>query len=637
MVMERFLRLNRLRVMRNGGAVYDQPFHDGVNIIRGKNGSGKSTISDFIFFILGGEFEDWKEAASLCDEVQAEIETLKGKLTLKRSTRSKTSPVQVFFGSLENAKDHALDGWQSFPLKRQASNESFTQVLFRALDIPEAKSDGASNITIHQLLRLCYADQRTPPGRLFRFEAFDTQNIREAVGDLICGISGYEIYEANLKLRELDKDFAQISSRLSGLLKALPPDKALRNSMSINSAINELNIERKELERQIDEVDRNVKSDDTKEYLKERGVARDKVIKQREQIQSIESKIKKTEYELIEIEEYQSYLLNLVEKLDFSEKSYNSIGEIDFVYCPACGKELTGNVQEEHCGLCRSKLNHEDKKSRYSQIRVDVEIQRRETKQLLSQKNSEILDAKKEYRGLKNIHQSVLSEYKSKYSGDRGPREAYLAQRTSRIGHINAEIDFLTKSLDIAGEIDSLTIQKSEIQSEINSLKDRKVALERQAGKRRSIALTKISDIAVSLLKADFKRQEEFEDSTHVEINFENDAMSVDGKANFAESSNVFLKNTAIFSIFLASGVDEKFFHPRFLLMDNIEDKGMEQERSHLFQRLIVERATEIRVPYQVIFTTSMMNPELELDDYVIGPAYTREEKSLKITGKTKA
>ena len=158
--------------------------------------------------------------------------------------------------------------------------------------------------------------------------------------------------------------------------------------------------------------------------------------------------------------------------------------------------------------------------------------------------------------------------------------------------------------------------------------------MERQAGKRRAIALTKISDIAVSLLKADFKRQEEFEDSTHVEINFENDAMSVDGRANFAESSNVFLKNTAIFSVFLASGIDEKFFHPRFLLMDNIEDKGMEQERSHLFQRLIVERATEIKVPYQVIFTTSMMNPELELDEFVIGPAYTREEKSLKIKGK---
>ena len=81
--------------------------------------------------------------------------------------------------------------------------------------------------------------------------------------------------------------------------------------------------------------------------------------------------------------------------------------------------------------------------------------------------------------------------------------------------------------------------------------------------------------------------------------------------------------------MFLAAGMDARFFHSRFVLIDNVEDKGMEVERSHLFQRIIVERATELEEQYQVIFTTSMMNPELELDEYVIGPAYTSDRKSL--------
>jgi hypothetical protein len=67
------------------------------------------------------------------------------------------------------------------------------------------------------------------------------------------------------------------------------------------------------------------------------------------------------------------------------------------------------------------------------------------------------------------------------------------------------------------------------------------------------------------------------------------------------------------------------------LLLDNIEDKGMEMIRSQLFQRLVVERATELNVPYQVIFTTSMMNPKLELQEYVIGPAYTEENRTLNL------
>ena len=91
------------------------------------------------------------------------------------------------------------------------------------------------------------------------------------------------------------------------------------------------------------------------------------------------------------------------------------------------------------------------------------------------------------------------------------------------------------------------------------------------------------------------------------------------------------MKNTAILSLLLAAGSDHQFFHPRFLLFDNIEDKGMETVRSHRFQRLIVELATELTVPYQVIFTTSMMNPELELDDYIIGPKYDHDNKTLNL------
>lgn len=49
------LILERLVVVKSGCRVYDQRFHTGVNIIRGKNSPGKSTIISFIFYGLGGE------------------------------------------------------------------------------------------------------------------------------------------------------------------------------------------------------------------------------------------------------------------------------------------------------------------------------------------------------------------------------------------------------------------------------------------------------------------------------------------------------------------------------------------------------------------------------------------------------
>jgi hypothetical protein len=182
------LALNRLRVMRGGQAVYDQQFRLGVNIIRGENGSGKSTIADFIFYALGGEFDGWKSAAGLCEEVQAEVGTRDGIITIRRPIGSKQTAASVFFAPMVEAEKQALDGWQQFPIRRSGSSESYSQILFRAAGIPEAQSYGASNVTMHQVLRLLYSDQRTPAARLFRFEIFDNHDIREAVGNLICGL-----------------------------------------------------------------------------------------------------------------------------------------------------------------------------------------------------------------------------------------------------------------------------------------------------------------------------------------------------------------------------------------------------------------------------------------------------------------
>ena len=53
--------------MTNDGEVaYDEEFHRGVNIIRGQNSSGKSTIVRFIFFVLGGYYTDFVPQAVKC-------------------------------------------------------------------------------------------------------------------------------------------------------------------------------------------------------------------------------------------------------------------------------------------------------------------------------------------------------------------------------------------------------------------------------------------------------------------------------------------------------------------------------------------------------------------------------------------
>ena len=79
------LFVNRLRVLTQDGQVaYDERFHHGVNIIRGDNSSGKSTITHLLFYGLGGEYTRFVEQARRCSRVLVEVSTGDATVTLER-------------------------------------------------------------------------------------------------------------------------------------------------------------------------------------------------------------------------------------------------------------------------------------------------------------------------------------------------------------------------------------------------------------------------------------------------------------------------------------------------------------------------------------------------------------------------
>lgn len=626
-------RLNRLRVIRRGNAVYDQNFHPGVNIIRGENGSGKSTIADFIFYILGGEFDNWKTVASACDQVQAEVITCGGLLTLRRDIGRAQTPMEVFFGPMADAEKHGLDGWESYPIRRSEKHESFSQIMFRASGIPEAQSQGAANITMNQIMRLLYSDQRTPSAFLFRYENFDTREIREAVGDLICGLSVYELYEIELILRDLDKQFDEKSRHLSALLDAMPYEESLSRVEAIDDRFVGLSSEYERLGREIENASELVDEDKVQSFVKGRTSAVAELRKHRDEIASNEQALQVSNLEINELTGFLEYLDELSEKLVKAEGSSDIIGNIEFTHCPACLTPLSDKKRPDHCVLCGAEMNPEKEQSRYLQIRMDIDIQLRESRQLLDEKKRASFQIDRELRRLRRDYQNLLSEFTVKYDVSTSPRESFIAERYQRIGQIDRERTELERWRERALEIQSLSDEKAKLQDQINRLKDREKALEAASRKRRMQAMTRVSDNARNLLKQDLERQAEFRSADAVSVNFRDNSVLVDGELNFAESSNVIVKNAAILSLLLAATEDERFYHPRFVLLDNIEDKGMEQERSHNFQEIIVRSSEAAKLGHQIIFTTSMFNPALDEAELVVGPHYTHENRVLDLQG----
>ena len=130
-LLEPVLLLERLRVLYSAKPVYDERFHHGVNIIRGRNSSGKSSIIDFIFFVLGGDFVGWKPEAARCDEVLAQVRVNDVAVTLRRLVAPiRRQPMYVFWGTLDEAIAAPLTSWEMYPFARTDRKESFSIKLF---------------------------------------------------------------------------------------------------------------------------------------------------------------------------------------------------------------------------------------------------------------------------------------------------------------------------------------------------------------------------------------------------------------------------------------------------------------------------------------------------------------------------
>lgn len=148
---------------------------------------------------------------------------------------------------------------------------------------------------------------------------------------------------------------------------------------------------------------------------------------------------------------------------------------------------------------------------------------------------------------------------------------------------------------------------------------------------RRAKAAASISSKTIHLLHGDLPREEAFRAADEVDFSFAKGVVTVDGRNQFSASSMIYLKNAFAFGIFWSSLENDFFNWPRFILMDNMEDKGMEPERSHNFQNMISKISADAKVPHQIIFSTSMVSPELDNESLTIGEYYTEANKTLKV------
>jgi hypothetical protein len=614
-----------------GSAVYNQTFHSGVNIIRGENGSGKSTIIDFIYYVLGGDITEWKPEANDCDEVVAEVNINEAVLTLKRYvSNSSRQPMQIFWGPISEAEKSAITGWQKYSFQRSREKESFSQVLFRAIELPEVRNDIDSNITMHQLLRLIYVDQLSPIDSLLRTEQFDTSLTRETIGDLLLGIYDDSVYDAELALRnkrrELDNEkveYRNIINIFNETNQEINIETIDSNILTIKETIQQITYNIRELE-----VVKDIKDIELSKLIEE---IRMNLLSSKRKRVEIESKINSLDFEIGDTADFITSLSGRINALDQSITTKDNLGELQLRNCPLCLKPIVNSELDGVCPLCQQTIEGSHPHTHALRMKQEIAFQIKESKVIY---NTMIADRNELKSKLPTI---INNEWEMQRKYD----EIYNEVNTSRYQSINILVD---KRGVLFGEINTLNRQKEalsvvgklkenilQLTDEINRLEMYINVKRKEQEHKREIALNKIEEIALYILSNDLHREDIFRFGTSAKLYFDKNTFSVNDRNQFSASSMALLKNAIHFAIFFASLEFDFIRYPRFIICDNMEDKGMEMVRSHNFQKLIVNMAINYNVNHQIIFTTSMIDPDLNNTELCVGPEYSRDNKSLRM------
>ncbi|MGX5721449.1 AAA family ATPase [Shinella zoogloeoides] len=626
------LQIERMLVSRGAGVLYDEPFHPGVNIIHGSNGSGKSTLADFIFFGLGGDLREWKESASRAESVYLQIATPSGTLTLKRDVSTDAlRPMSIFFGSLATALEAASESWQHLPYRRPEHGYSFSQVLFKAIGLPESISDGASNITMHQILRLLYVDQLTPVQRIFRVENFDTWQTRQVIGDLLLGVGGYDLFDKQIALRETEQKYKEAVTSFKNLMAIATGYGENVLVEHITSAIGQMTEERTDLLRSITSLTnaQDAPGDQDKVKAVRARNVRDYGIARRN-VSTVESEIETLEYEIADSEEFIKHLKQSIADFDDAALTFASLGHLSFEFCPSCFAPVEPKAIG-HCHLCDTKRTDGEEDSRTLAVRLDLEMQLKESEALQRDREMELSAKRAALRINRQTLRRAAAAIELDQAGAVTGRETAIAELSRKIGFIDSQLEGLQKRLELSRRIEAASEAKEDLNSRITKLKGEIEAIQRAQNKRKHLANTLVSNQTKTLLDQDLQEHSDFGDVQHVSFSFADDWIAINGEKNRGGSASgmVILKNSFALGLLASSLIDKQFKLPRWMLFDNIEDKGMVEERSWNFQRLIVALSEQSTVPHQIIFTTSKIAPELDRPDLIVGRRYTRGSSSL--------
>ena len=637
-MMQNSLFLRRLRVVtRDDKVAYDEAFHKGINIIRGQNSSGKSTITHLIFFSLGGSYSNFVPEVYKCAYVMAEIEMNGVVVTTRRyfeftkaGAINPNADMLIYFGDIEaSLADDGFHNWQRYGYRMSAERRSFSNILFELLGLPEMKAD--SNITMHQILRLMYFDQESPTGSLFFFDTFDREITRETTSELLLGLYNENLSSAKLELIDVTRKLSE-KKESERIAREFLSNSRTQSSAAIEKYIVYLTKQITDISNEISTLRKSIQP--VKKVAPSYVGLQDEIAKLRQREVVLENEIAKLEADISDSMFFIQSLQKKLKALDNSIAVRQSLDLIPIEYCPECLSRLSTDVPDGHCRLCKSPVDNTRGRAQAFRIRLEVEFQIKESTKLM-QMDMQQMDENQ--ANLKVVKSSIYAKQKQldlATANVQNSKNEKIDQLIQEQGFKEGEIIQFRTLLEQAIKYEKLLSEVEHLKKRNDDLQQFISMSERDIEAQKRKMNKAISANGAYILSHDVERQAEFRHAENLVVDFRLNTAYLNNQNNkFSASSAFYLKLAARFAIFFTSLQQDSMLFPRFMFADNMEDKGIEVGRAQNLQKILVEYLqSNPNQDFQLIYATSNSYLPAEFDNpaYTIGDAYTESNKSLK-------
>jgi hypothetical protein len=488
---------------------------------------------------------------------------------------------------------------------------------------------------MHQILRLLYSDQLSPVENLFRYESqFDRPILRDAVGRLLCG--GYDpiLYENEVKIRELTREFDTVAGELRSLFAVLGKTE---HSLTMDWLLAErrsLEAERSTLQGQIEIAERELYSASSDDKLTLR--AQDEAYANVQRLQSAlgEARQQRDALELA-IADSASFIKSLEVKISALKDSSSiaeNLGDITFSTCPACYAPIDeSQYSSQVCHLCKTPFEPGRARDRLVGMVNEAGVQLKQSRLLQRNREERRASLEQNVTALEEQWRAASTRLTALQRLPSTETRERLRELHRQAGYLERRIEDLNEKGRLIQLIDQAALRKDALNDHIGRLRTENERLKAQQERRIQQAHTLIADEVRTLLRNDLRRQDSFERADKIEFDFADNKIVVDGHSYVSASSRVILKSSFIIGFFAAATKDPAFRHPRFVMIDTTEDKGMEPDRSRNFQNQMLRVSNEAKVEHQIIYATAMISPDLDDEAHTIGKFSTRDDFTLNI------